>query len=213
MSEMVVSPDEAPALDEPIRDALLDSAAARFAHYGPRKTTMDEVARTAGFSRTTLYAHFRNKESLYAALLERASQRFVRQVRQCLDQPGSPGSKLRRIVEIARGVYAEDPVLLAAVTRTPGTQMEHVAREVLQRTEGAVVGLLERAVRQGVESGEMRQVDPQRVAYLMFELGNVLVIREVTGRGELPLSLLLDQMDDLIHFGLAAPRVPGGSRP
>jgi len=206
---MAPTPEEAA---DPTRDALLDSAAARFARYGPAKTTMDEVARTAGFSRTTLYAHFRTKESLYAALLERATRNFILQVRACLDQPGSPGRKLRRMVEIARQVYAEDPVLCSALTGETDARMEPVAREVQRRTQGEVVALLERAVRQGVESGRMRAVDPRRVAYLMFELGNALVIREVTGRGELPLSELLDQMDDLIHHGLAAPQAPGGTR-
>ncbi len=38
--------------------------------FGPRKTTMDEVAREAGCSRTTLYAHFRNMDALYGSPLQ-----------------------------------------------------------------------------------------------------------------------------------------------
>ena len=38
----------------------------------------------------------------------------------------------------------------------------------------------------------------------MFHLGNVLVVRELSGRRDLPLKKVLDAMDDLIDRGLSA---------
>ena len=186
--------------------AVLDAAAACFARFGPRKTTMEDVARTAGCSRATVYAHFRGKDALYAALLDRITRGFVREVEACLAEEADPRATLRRIVEIARRTYAGSPVLLAAATGDDAMRLAHVAAEAMRRHEEQVVALLTRVVRQGVASGVMRAVDPRMAAYLMYQLGNALVIREVSGRGDFPFPRILDAMDDLIDHGLAAPR-------
>ena len=54
------------------RDAILAAATATFARYGYRKTSMDEVARTAGVSRQGLYLHFPTKDELFRATVEYA---------------------------------------------------------------------------------------------------------------------------------------------
>jgi AcrR family transcriptional regulator len=49
---------------------LLDAAVSVFARFGFRKTSMDDVARTAGVSRQGLYLLFANKEGLFRRALE-----------------------------------------------------------------------------------------------------------------------------------------------
>jgi AcrR family transcriptional regulator len=54
-----------PVVDDARRRRLLDAALATFARYGFRKTSMEEVARTAGISRQGLYGHYATKEALF----------------------------------------------------------------------------------------------------------------------------------------------------
>lgn len=207
---MDASPERA---EDPTRTAVLDAAAACFARYGPQKTTMQDVARAARCARATVYTHFRGKEALYAALLDRITEGFVHEVEACLAGPGSPRAKLRRIVEIARRTYAGSPVLFAAATGDDdGGRLAQVAAEAIRRHESRVIDLLAHVIEQGVRAGAMRAVDPRMTAYLMYQLGNVLVIREVSGRGAFPFARILDAMDDLIDQGLAAPRAREGAR-
>lgn len=53
------------------RDALLDTAEALFARQGYRAVGIDTVLDRAGVAKMTLYKHFRSKEELIAAVLER----------------------------------------------------------------------------------------------------------------------------------------------
>lgn len=55
----------------PTDDQLLDAALAVFATRGFRGTTMAALATAANSTKPTLYAHFGDKESLFARLLER----------------------------------------------------------------------------------------------------------------------------------------------
>ena len=55
------------ALADTRRRALLDAALTVFSRYGYKKTSMDEVARSAQLSRQGLYLHFATKEELFQA--------------------------------------------------------------------------------------------------------------------------------------------------
>lgn len=53
------------------RAAILDAAAAVFLRYGFKKTSMDDLARAAGLSRQGLYLHYKTKEELFKAAVQR----------------------------------------------------------------------------------------------------------------------------------------------
>jgi AcrR family transcriptional regulator len=67
LTDMEIRRDPATSLDSLRRTALLDAAINVFARFGYRKTSMDEVARSAHVSRQGLYLYFANKEELFRA--------------------------------------------------------------------------------------------------------------------------------------------------
>lgn len=48
--------------------AIMAAAFQAFATYGYRRTSMDDIARGAGMSRSALYLHYRNKEDIFRSL-------------------------------------------------------------------------------------------------------------------------------------------------
>ncbi len=55
---------------------ILDAALAEFDRHGIRKVALDDVARRAGVSRTTIYRRFANREDLVAAVMDRENARL-----------------------------------------------------------------------------------------------------------------------------------------
>jgi TetR/AcrR family transcriptional repressor of mexJK operon len=55
--------------ESPKRRAILDAAAELFMAQGYGAVSMEAVARTAGVSKATLYAHFVSKDALFAAII------------------------------------------------------------------------------------------------------------------------------------------------
>jgi len=205
MKEQIASP-KADSANESTRDGILSAARRRFLRFGPRKTTMDEVAREAGCSRTTLYAHFRNMEDLYGNLLQQDAEDFIRESESVLDSGDSARKKIRRIVELTRSTYVRNPVLKLAVSGDAEMCLEPVARAFTREQERHIVGLLSRVLAEGVEEGALRAIDSERVAYLMFHLGNFLVERETSGAGDYPFDEIIPLMDDLFSHGIAKER-------
>lgn len=59
------------------RGQILKGAMKAFLAYGYEGTSMDKVAQEAGTSKPTIYSHFKDKEALFASLIEEVSLRFV----------------------------------------------------------------------------------------------------------------------------------------
>ena len=60
--------------------AILDAAQQVFEQYGARRANVDDVARTAGVSRSTLYRAYPTKEALLRAVLDREIDEFFSQL-------------------------------------------------------------------------------------------------------------------------------------
>ena len=177
--------------------SILEAARRRFLRFGPRKTTMDEVAREAGCSRATLYAHFGSKEDLYASLLRGDWETFIQEVEEIRASADDARRKIRRIVEATRATYANNQVLRLAAVRDDEMTLGTVAHSFTRDQERKIIDLLRRVLEQGVKEGSLRRIDPERVAYLMFHLGRVLVVRETSGAADYPFDDIMAVMDDV----------------
>jgi TetR/AcrR family transcriptional repressor of mexJK operon len=189
-----------------IRDGILEAARKRFLRFGAPKTTMDEVAREAGCSRTTLYAHFRNKGDLYARLLDLDAEAFIGEASGVLSTTAGAGQKIRRIVEITRRTYARNHVMRLALAGDTEMSLAPAAHAFTREQERRIVGLLREVLDQGVAEGSLRDIDAERVAYLMFHLGQVLVERETAGIADYPFDEIIELMDLVFAQGIAKPR-------
>ncbi|MDT4937515.1 MAG: hypothetical protein QOG80_1186 [Pseudonocardiales bacterium] len=73
---MVTKP-EATAVDTSARERILDTAYDLFSRRGIRDVGVDEIVERAGIARATLYRHFKSKNDLAIAFLERREQRWT----------------------------------------------------------------------------------------------------------------------------------------
>lgn len=69
-------------------DAILDAAFQAFASYGYKRTSMDDIARAVGLSRTALYLHFRSKEDIFLSLAARYFDQVITDMETALTKPG-----------------------------------------------------------------------------------------------------------------------------
>ena len=103
---------------DPTTEAILDAALVEFERHGFRRVALDDVARRAGVSRTTIYRRFANRDELVAAVIERENVGAVRRHRRRTEECRAAVELLRR------GVHAVDP----AVPPSPGAQPDDARR-------------------------------------------------------------------------------------
>ncbi|MCU0514079.1 MAG: TetR/AcrR family transcriptional regulator [Anaerolineae bacterium] len=91
---------------------ILNQAEALFTRYGYDKTTLDDVARAAGISRSTLYQHWKKKEALFGAVLWRALRAFTVQWLAHIDADPQGGT-FAGMFRIAFEIILKQPFMLA----------------------------------------------------------------------------------------------------
>lgn len=83
------------------RDRVLNAATELFCHHGFAATGVDRIASQAGTAKSTLYAHFKSKEKLIDAVLEREGKTWRDWFFGRLGQvQGSPKDKLCAVFDI-----------------------------------------------------------------------------------------------------------------
>lgn len=68
------------------KDAILEAAYKRFAHYGVNKTTMMEIAADLNISKASLYYYFPDKLNIYAAVLQDLADKENHKVEEYLQE-------------------------------------------------------------------------------------------------------------------------------
>ena len=106
-----------------LREHILWTAKEVFLENGFERTSMDEVARRAGTSKRSLYAHFEDKESLFLAVVELVRGMFLARLK-------TPGD------------YAKQPV--EALTLFCARYLEHALFEAAVRMCRASIAEAER---------------------------------------------------------------------
>jgi len=79
---------------EPVRERILATASELFYREGFRAVGIDRIVERAGVAKTSLYRHFRSKDDLIVAYLERANANFWDWFDEAVAEPASPREKL-----------------------------------------------------------------------------------------------------------------------
>ncbi|HOW98984.1 MAG TPA: TetR/AcrR family transcriptional regulator [Deltaproteobacteria bacterium] len=141
------------------RKVLLQAASEALMEYGPHKTTLDDIARRAGMSKTSLYYYFRDKNEIVRAIIQGYTEQLIDLMKQAAASKKSAEDRMFALIE-ARSRF------LAEKTR-------HAPREVIQEfrsLEGvfetekelylrAHLDLVRGILEDGVSRGEMRPLD------------------------------------------------------
>src|SRR5260221_7871489 len=72
---------------EKTRAAILEAALKEFAHEGVAGARTEEIARSAGVNKALLYYYFKDKDGLYAAVLDQVFTGLYSRVNAVLDRP------------------------------------------------------------------------------------------------------------------------------
>jgi AcrR family transcriptional regulator len=104
---MVISDERSPLSERTPhgerRDQLLLVARKIFAERGFQATTMDDIAKEAGFTKPILYQYFESKTELYREIVNQTAETLLNSLRSAVAEVESPRAK----IEVAFRVYFE----------------------------------------------------------------------------------------------------------
>ncbi|RPE75767.1 TetR/AcrR family transcriptional regulator [Vulcaniibacterium tengchongense] len=153
------------------RAAILEAAKRMFTLHGYEGSSMDQIAAEAGVSKLTVYSHFGDKETLFAAAVESHCETSLP---PSLFEPAPEVPLRERLLDIARAFYAmvTDPEAVAGHRMLCTPQVAATALPKLfweagpVRVQGDFAALLARRI----AAGELDIPDVPRAAGQFFAL-------------------------------------------
>lgn len=195
--------------------ALLDAAEELLRHRPVDDVTVDEIAGSAGVAVGSIYNHFGSKAGLHAALVERALQVDRGFMDLAYRSGATPVEQIRAAAEQYLAFYLAHPdyFRMLAFPAPPGRYA--AGKELSERLARAVDEQNRRlvdAVRRGVAAGELRAVDPEQVATVLWAAWNGIISLawrpDPLRHDEARLRALLQTATDVIAHGLLVTGAP-----
>src|SRR4051794_23070121 len=170
------------------REAIIDTSAQVFARRGYHATGIAELCEVNGFGKGAFYYYIGSKEELLAAIHDRVMDEVMLGADRVAETGGSPSKQLAMLGEELLDVIHRYPdhvwVFLHEFPALTGERAEQfrVRRRAYEQR-------VERVLRAGVKSGELRKLDPWLTArawlgmhnytYLWLKPGGRLSARDV----------------------------------
>jgi TetR/AcrR family transcriptional regulator len=150
------------------RKAILRAAIREFSAHGLAGARTDAIAESAKVNKALLYYYFKSKTALYAAAIEEVSAAVAERAFAALDPKHSAGDRLLRTalshfdrILTQRDFQSLMQQEMVRMRRGESDSMPALVKNVFK----PLLGKLQEAVHEGIETGELCQMDWLQVVY------------------------------------------------
>jgi AcrR family transcriptional regulator len=149
---------------------LLGAGTALFAERGFADTSVREIVEWAGVTKPVLYYHFERKEGIFRTILNTAAEQQEAMLSTVLERSGSV---LDRLICLYRFVYRgmrENQALFKLIHNLMFGPPQGAPSYDLEQYQHRMVNAIKTIYLGGVAKGEVKNTDPNEVAFLVLGL-------------------------------------------
>lgn len=176
------APDR-PAPPPETYEAIMQATYRAFCEHGYADLTTREIAEEFEKSRSLLHYHYDTKQELIVALLDYLLDSHP--AKAAADEIENPDERLELFID--RGLFGPKEAAFdfwdfhtALLELRLHAHRNDVYREQLDRTIGLITDLLAETIREGIETGRFRDVDPEATALFLYDAIDAARIRKIT---------------------------------
>jgi TetR/AcrR family transcriptional regulator len=197
---------------EESRAAILQAAAQEFAEHGIAGARTDAIAREAKVNKALLYYYFKDKETLYGAVLDNAFAGLKTTVFRVLDGDLPPREKMMAYAGAYFDFIASNQLyprlMQREMMRARDGQSPHIDKVVKNYLQ-PIFGKVSELIRKGSADGEFRQVNPAHfvpsmVAMIVFYFSSAPMLQKIVGFNPLTPDRIAERRAAVLDFISAA---------
>ena len=197
---------------EESRAAILRAAANEFAEHGIAGARTDIIAREARVNKALLYYYFKDKETLYGAVLDDAFSGLKAAVFRVLDGDLPPREKMTAYAGAYFDFVASNQLyprlMQREMMRARDGQSPHIDK-VIKHYIQPIFAKVSELIRQGTADGEFRPVNPVHfvpsiVAMIVFYFSSAPMMKKIAGFDPLAPDRIAERRAAVLDFISAA---------
>jgi len=180
---------------------LLGIACRLFSERGFNGTSLRDIAEEAKVTKAALYYHFPNKESLFAKIVLESLEALVNQVKDACAGVDTPEAKVKAFMVTTAENYQHNREAWIASSNAFRTHGDSPSKSKAVALRDEYEKLLRGFIRDGIDSGHFRDVDPAMAGRVLLAAVNSMS-RWHNPKGKLTPPLVVDQFVDIVLYGL-----------
>jgi AcrR family transcriptional regulator len=188
--------------------SIQEAAIRVISRKGMASATMQEIAEEAGVAKGTIYLYFRDREELVEKTFETAIGELHKRIDAALDSEGPFAQRLRAVITAKLAFFNENREFfrLYHTLRMPegsATQQRRQKRNC-QPQYRARVDRLAAHLKLAMDAGEVRPLDPKRLALFLIETSTAIVLERLSEDAPPPESDDVELIVSTLLNGIAA---------
>lgn len=157
-------------IQEDTRQRLLEAAASEFCAKGFAGANIDQISRSAGFAKGTIYNYFSSKRTLMLELIETVASLHIDYMTGRILQEIGALTRLARFFESGADFVCEHYEKARLMVNTLYSHDADFRQELFQAYLPMFQFLAAQVIAPGIASGELRKVDAFKTASLLMTL-------------------------------------------
>jgi AcrR family transcriptional regulator len=149
------------------RDAILDTSAKLFSQQGYKEVSIRDIAQACGMTNAALYYHFKNKEDLFLAMLQRDHEKTLDDLRAAAAGPGDLRADLKQLVTRYAAITCERRQSFQTLWRDVKQMEDLRARKWFGEMQYEVMRPLVERLEQAEAAGEIKPGETRLYARLL----------------------------------------------
>ena len=164
------------------RQCILDQAQRLFLAHGYHGVSIRDIVRACGLSNAALYYHFGSKRDLFVEVSRDCVAMFVRKLQEAATGKGTCAERLADVAEAYAQFILDSRIDMRALLRDLLECESEGIQDLVLDPERQIPSVFAAVLEEGIDAGEIRVVDAQRVSLLVVGMINSLTARRMFGQ-------------------------------
>jgi len=183
------------------RTSIVEKAREIFAHYGFRKTTMNEIADGVGKRKSSLYYYFDSKEDVYRAVIEKEAETMKEKLLYAVSKEKDPVEMLRIYVVTRMEILNELVNFHQAYNSEYLTTLDFI-KKMRKKYDNEEVSLLKKILQLGAETGTFRIEDVELTALAVSTALKGLEVPLLSSNNNISIELRIERIMQILFYGI-----------
>lgn len=146
---------------------ILKVAEESFAKSGYRGVSLQEIAETAGISKSLIFYYFKDKKELYEELIKKSVDLVLIKLKEAISSRKSPTEKIEEFVKNFFELLLNEEHLIQLLARETSNPESETATFVIRKSQ-KIIEILASIIEEGIKEGVFRNVSPRLSAISLF---------------------------------------------
>jgi AcrR family transcriptional regulator len=161
---------------------ILKVAGKSFAESGYHGVSLQEIAEDAGVSKSLIFYYFKDKKSLYEALIKRSVELILLNLKEALQLKKDPPEKISAFIQSYFELLLHEENLIRLLARETSNPESPLAAYVINQSR-KMIDILTSIIEEGIKKKFFRKINPRLAAISLFGmLTTYVAARNIFGR-------------------------------